>query len=331
VLDLEQSENPEWYSNANDPPLLNPDFDIHGDYRHCIAYKMDCYDNRTTIMNFNPTGMILVHDEDMHFDSYAELLPDFDIETTTDHCVFHTNLHCYVHNTVTDTDPHVTTRQEHHGTRQVKDDSQDYEALCPHFAWLNSDIIQKKFKVMTQFARLPLNTVLSKCFKALNPATNVPRRNEPMATDTIQSDTPTINGGEKYAQFFVGVHSLLSDVHGMKSLASFLGVLMDQIIDCGAPTKLISDSAKVETSMAVCDILHTYGISSWQSEPYHQHQNPAKRRYQTVKRMCNIILDHTGAPAYSWLLCLICLCHLKQHICSKHLCYPLAHGHWNYQ
>jgi hypothetical protein len=75
-----------------------------------------------------------------------------------------------------------------------------------------------------------------------------------MATDTIQSDTPAIDGGKQYAQFFASICSLLSDVHGMKSLASFLGVLMDQIIDCGAPTKLISDSAKVETSNAVQDI-----------------------------------------------------------------------------
>jgi hypothetical protein len=129
-----------------------------------------------------------------------------------------------------------------------------------------------------------------------------------MATDTIQSDTPAINGGEKYAQFFVRVRSLLSDVHGMKSPASFPGVLMDQIIDRGAPTKLISDGAKVETSMAVHDILCTYGISSWQSEPYHQHQNPAERHYQTVKCMCNTIIDRMGAPAYCWLLCLMYVC-----------------------
>jgi hypothetical protein len=129
-----------------------------------------------------------------------------------------------------------------------------------------------------------------------------------MATDTIQSDTPAIDGGEKYAQLFVGTHSLLSDVHGMKSLALFPGVLTDQIIVCGSPMKLISDSAKVETSNAVRDILCTYGISSWQSEPYHQHQNPAEWCYQTVKHMCNTILNCTGAPAYCWLLCLMYVC-----------------------
>jgi hypothetical protein len=77
-------------------------------------------------------------------------------------------------------------------------------------------------KCSTQFARLPLNTVLRKRFKAPNPAMNIPWHNKPMATDTIQSETPAFDGGEKYAQFFVGVHLLLSDVHGMKeSPASF--------------------------------------------------------------------------------------------------------------
>jgi hypothetical protein len=57
----------------------------------------------------------------------------------------------------------------------------------------------------------------------------------------------------------------------MKSPAQFPGVLTDEIITCGAPTKLISDSAHVETSKAVHGILRTYGIFSWQSEPHQQH------------------------------------------------------------
>jgi hypothetical protein len=121
VLDLEQSENPEWYGNADNPPLLNPDFDIQGDSRHHIAYKMD-HDDRTTIKDFRPTGRILVHEQDVYFASSEEILPDFDIKTTTDHCIFCANLHCYVHNAITDTNPHTTTQQEHHGAQQVKDD-----------------------------------------------------------------------------------------------------------------------------------------------------------------------------------------------------------------
>jgi hypothetical protein len=98
---------------------------------------------------------------------------------------------------------------------------------------------------------MPLNTVLRKCFKSPNPAVNVRRRDEPIATDTIQSDVPAIDGGEKYAQIFVGTKSLVTDVHGMKSPAQFPGILTDEIITRGAPTKLISDSARVETSKEV--------------------------------------------------------------------------------
>jgi hypothetical protein len=89
--------------------------------------------------------------------------------------------------------------------------------------------------------------------------------------------------------------SLVTDIHGMKSPAQFPGILTDEIITCGAPTKLISDSARVETCKEVPGILCTYGISSWQSEPHQQHQNPA------VKQLCNTILDQTSAPAYCWL------------------------------
>jgi hypothetical protein len=94
----------------------------------------------------------------------------------------------------------------------------------------------------------------------------------------------------------------------MKSPVQFPGIITVEIISCSAPTKLISDSARIETSKEVCGILRTYGISSWQSEPHQQHQNPAEWWYQMVKQLCNTILDQTGAPAYCWLLCLMYVC-----------------------
>jgi hypothetical protein len=146
---------------------------------------------------------------------------------------------------------------------------------------------------------------------------NVRRRDELVATDTIQSNVPAIDGGEKYAQLFVGMKFLVTDVHGMKSPAQFPGILTDEIITCGAPTKLISDSARVETSKEVRGILRTYGISSWQSEPHQQHQNPAEGQYQTVKQLCNTILDQTGALAYCWLLCLMYVCFVLNNAFSE--------------
>jgi hypothetical protein len=123
---------------------------------------------------------------------------------------------------------------------------------------------------------MPLNTVLHKFFKSPNPAVNVRQCYELVATDTIQSNVPAIDGGEKYAQLFVGTKSLITVIHGMKTPAQFPGILTDEIITRSAPTKLISDSARVETSKEVRKILCTYGISSWQSEPHQQHQNPAE-------------------------------------------------------
>jgi hypothetical protein len=50
-----------------------------------------------------------------------------------------------------------------------------------------------------------------------------------------------------------------------------------------------------------------------QSEPHHQQQNPADRRYQTIKRAANHVLDCSGAPNYTWLLCLQYVCYLLNH------------------
>ena len=81
--------------------------------------------------------------------------------------------------------------------------------------------------------------------------------------------------------------------------------------------KLLSDSAKTEISNKVMDILRAYHISNWYSEPYHQNQNPAEWRYRTIKSWTNTVMNRSGAPANCWLLCLIYVCYLLNHIaCS---------------
>jgi hypothetical protein len=137
-----------------------------------------------------------------------------DIEMATDRCVFRANAHRYAN-----ADPDADACPSHHGPRKISETLRDYDALRPRFAWLPTDIIKKTFEVTTQYARMPLNTVLHKHFKSPNPAVNVRQRDEPVAMDTIQSDVPAIDGGEKYAQIFVGTKSLVTDVHGMKSPA----------------------------------------------------------------------------------------------------------------
>ena len=78
--------------------------------------------------------------------------------------------------------------------------------------------------------------------------------------------------------------------------------------------KLLSDSAKTEIFNKVMDILRPYHISNWHSESYHQSQNPAEWRYKTIKSWTNTVMNRSGAPANCWLLCLIYVCYLLNHI-----------------
>ena len=83
---------------------------------------------------------------------------------------------------------------------------------------------------------------------------------------------------------------------------------MENIRQRGAMDKLISDRAQEEVNHKVKEILRTLCIGDWQSEPYHEHQNPAERRYQTIKHAMNVTMDRTGAPPYMWFLCLAWVC-----------------------
>ena len=72
--------------------------------------------------------------------------------------------------------------------------------------------------------------------------------------------------------------------------------LEDNIRKRGAMEKLISDSSKSETSLRAKHMLRALFIDDWPSEAYHQHQNFAERRFQTINRHTNTILNQTGAP-----------------------------------
>jgi hypothetical protein len=116
------------------------------------------------------------------------------------------------------------------------------------------------------------------------------------------------------AVIFVGVNTQVTDVYGIKTDKQLVKTLEDNIIQCHAPLKLISNHGQAIVSHKVTDILRTFCINNWQSEPHQQHQNPAERQYQTIKNCTNRILDLTGAPAHTWLLAIQYVCFLLNHI-----------------
>lgn len=103
--------------------------------------------------------------------------------------------------------------------------------------------------------------------------------------------------------------------------SAFVATLEDNIHKHGAMDKLISDHAQTEISCKTKDILRTYCINDWQSEPYHQHQNLAEGHWRTIKNKTNVTLDCTGAPACTWLLCIMWVIFIMNHMACAELGY----------
>ena len=90
-------------------------------------------------------------------------------------------------------------------TNQSNPVEEDWKSLRPCFGWQYEQLIQDTYKPISRFGgTVPQHDYLKKHFKSRNPVFNIPRRNEPVATDTFFSDTPAINDGSTMAQFFVG-------------------------------------------------------------------------------------------------------------------------------
>ena len=118
--------------------------------------------------------------------------------------------------------PTQTLRANQHVVRSnqhdVNQDTPDYEKFRPYFGWVNVDTVHGS------------NTFpIKRHLKSRNPAINVPQRHEPVATDTVFSDTPAVYSGVKQTQVFVGRETLVADAYPMKSGKQFVNMLEDNI------------------------------------------------------------------------------------------------------
>ena len=159
----------------------------------------------------------------------------------------------------------LVTNQHHSRTytHDVNHEIPDYEKFRPYFGWVNVNTVQKTMEQSTQWGvSLPNTFPMKKHLKSRNPALNIPRKHEAVATDTVFSDTPAVDSGVKLAQVFVGWDTLVADAYPMKSGKQFVNTLEDNIRRRGAMDKLLSDSAKTEISNKVMDILRANHISN---------------------------------------------------------------------
>ena len=199
----------------------------------------------------------------------------------------------------------------------------DYKKVQPNFCWLPVGIIKRTFEKTMQWAKMPASSHLFKRFKSPHPFANVYRRDEDVSSDTIFADTPAIDCGHVCAQIYYGCKSTVTDAYGMERKKHFIKSLQDNVRDRGAMRRLLVDSCRTECSKKVHDFLRLLVIQFWQSEPYHQHQNPSERRWQTVQRISNRILGFTGAPDDCWLLAVQYVSFVLNHCATPALDYQV--------
>ena len=175
---------------------------------------------------------------------------------------------------------------------------QDWKSLRAYFSWQSEQVIQSTYKVTFLFGgAVPQPDYLKKHFKSRNPVFNITRRNEPVATDSVFSNTPAIHDGSTMAQFFVGKDTLVHDAYGIKSQKQLINTFYNNIKTRGVMDTIITDGDKYEISKKVTELLRSLFIKQHESEPYHQHQNKAEQCYGVVKRYINTLMNLTGAPA----------------------------------
>ena len=113
-----------------------------------------------------------------------------------------------------------------------------------------------------------MSTHLTRHFHSPFPALNISRRHEYVATNTIYADTPSTYCVHTRAQFYRGINSQVCDIYGMRADKQLINSVEDIIRQRRAIDRLISDHAQLEISGRVLDILRTYVIRNWNSEPH---------------------------------------------------------------
>ena len=141
-----------------------------------------------------------------------------------------------------------------------------------------------------------------------------------MATDTIYGPTPAVDNGSTAAQIFIGRKSSFASAEGLgRSDKNYPTALLNHIRRDGAMDVIVSDHAAAELGKRVNSILNIYGIKNRSSEPHNKNQNYAEREWRDIKRMVELILNHTDAPMIVWLLVLEYVCFIRNHTARERL------------
>ena len=204
---------------------------------------------------------------------------------------------------------------------EIKRKPIDIKQYRPYFLHVPDEVIRQTFKNTTQYASSIMSGPrIQKTLKSPYPAQNVRRREEPVATDYIYAATEAVDTpGYKGAQVYVGRKSRAISIHGCKGRKHFVPTLIDEIRKHGAMTLLISDGAQEETSTRAIEVLRSFLIQHWQSEPYFQHQNWSEHVWHFAKDNVQWYMTWRNVQSNAWLLCLEWVCDIMNHTAVRSL------------
>ena len=129
------------------------------------------------------------------------------------------------------------------------------------------------------------------------------------------------------AKIIVGANTLLTDGYCIRSKS---GLDISKVLQCrfhnhGIPINIWSDNTQEEFMGSVRKLLRAYVVGSKQYEAHKQNQNPDERRIQEIKCTTCTVLDSSGTPSFSWIICmaysvsiLSCMAHFSLSWCTTH-------------
>lgn len=152
----------------------------------------------TSDLNWDPSCLDYEHDDENWFNT-METLPDFDYDLPFDEYEEYLNSHEFaatfasIEEKFDVQNNYIINAQEviNSSTKgpKIVDSITDFETIQPKFGLLPINFIQAILDRTTQSYRQTISTVLKKTFKSPYPACNVQCREEPIAIDTVYSDT----------------------------------------------------------------------------------------------------------------------------------------------
>ena len=137
---------------------------------------------------------------------------------------------------------------------------------------------------------------------------NIPRRSEAVATDTIFSDTPAVDDGSTMAQFFCGRDTLVCDAYGIKSTKQFINTLYLSVMEANmrSPSESLISFALSSSKIISLNLITNIRIR-------------LKIALDLPSVTTNTVMNTSGCPAFCWLLCLQYICVVLNHLASPTL------------